>query len=72
MPHDGMSDGFRKLLETPGYSIYLLRCPYVIMVIGKTGGRFREIGLAHLRPENLMLTAHALGIGSCWVGFQRK
>ena len=32
--HDGMSDGFRKLLESPGYSIYY-HAPTVIMVIGK-------------------------------------
>ena len=36
--HDGMSDGFRALLESPGYSIYY-HAPTVIMVIGKTGSR---------------------------------
>ena len=34
--HNGMSDTFRKLLESPGYSIYY-HAPTVIMVIGKTG-----------------------------------
>jgi nitroreductase len=37
------------------------------MVIGKTGSRFREIDCS-LAAENMMLAAHALGIGSCWVG----
>lgn len=64
--HDGMSDGFRALLESPGYSIYY-HAPTVIMLIGKTGSRFREIDCS-LCAENMMLAAHALGIGSCWVG----
>jgi len=64
--HDGMSEGFRKLLETPGYSIFY-NAPTVIMVIGKTGSRFREIDCS-LAAENMMLAAHALGIGSCWIG----
>jgi nitroreductase len=64
--HDGMSDAFRQLLESPGYSIYY-DAPTVIMVVGKTGSRFREIDCS-LAAENMMLAAHALGIGSCWIG----
>ncbi|MGB7788601.1 nitroreductase family protein [Methanoregula sp.] len=64
--HDGMSDAFRTLLESKDYSIYYY-APTVIMVIGKTGSRFREIDCS-LCAENMMLSAHALGIGSCWIG----
>jgi len=64
--HDGMSDEFRALLESSGYSIYY-HAPTVIMVVGKTKSRFREIDCA-LCAENMMLAAHALGIGSCWIG----
>jgi nitroreductase len=64
--HDGMSDSFRAMLESPGYSIYY-HAPTVIMIVGKTASRFREID-ASLCAENMMLAAHALGIGSCWVG----
>jgi nitroreductase len=64
--HDGMSDGFRQMLESPGYSIFY-HAPTVIMVIGKTDSRFREIDCS-LAAENMMLAAHALGIGSCWIG----
>jgi nitroreductase len=64
--HDGMSDAFRALLESRDYSIYY-HAPTVIMVIGKTGSRFLEIDCS-LCAENMMLAAHALGIGSCWVG----
>jgi nitroreductase len=64
--HDGMSDAFRAMLESPGYSIYY-HAPTVIMLVGKTGSRFREIDCS-LCAENMMLAAHALGIGSCWVG----
>jgi nitroreductase len=64
--HDGMSDAFRALLESKDSSIYY-HAPTVIMVVGKTGSRFREIDCS-LCAENMMLTAHAQGIGSCWVG----
>ncbi|MCK7507958.1 MAG: hypothetical protein MZV70_30495 [Desulfobacterales bacterium] len=40
--HDGMSDAFRQLLESKDYSIYY-HAPTVIMVMGKTGSRLREI-----------------------------
>jgi nitroreductase len=64
--HNGMSDAFRALLESKGYTIYY-HAPTVIMIVGKTGSRFREIDCS-LCAENMMLAAHALGIGSCWVG----
>ncbi len=64
--HDGMSDRFRSLLESPDYSIYY-QAPTVIMVVGKTNSRFREIDTS-LCAQNMMLAAYALGIGSCWIG----
>jgi nitroreductase len=64
--HDGMSDAFRAMLESPGYSIYY-HAPTVIMIVGKTASRFREIDCS-LCAQNMMLAAHALGIGSCWIG----
>jgi nitroreductase len=64
--HDGMSDSFRAMLESPGYSIHY-HAPTVVMIVGKTASRFREID-SSLCAENMMLAAHALGIGSCWVG----
>lgn len=64
--HDGMSDVFRELLMSDGYSIYY-HAPVVIMLIGKTASRFREIDTS-LCAENMMLAAHSLGIGSCWIG----
>ena len=64
--HEGLSDLFRSMLETPGYSIYY-DAPAVIMIVGKSGNRFREIDCS-LCAENMMLAAHALGLGSCWIG----
>ncbi len=64
--HDGMSDAFRALLETEGSSIYY-NAPTVILVVGKTDSQFRWIDCC-LCAENMMLAAHALGIGSCWIG----
>nr|WP_319537793.1 nitroreductase family protein [uncultured Methanospirillum sp.] len=66
MSDDGMSDEFRRLLQSDGYSIYY-HAPVMIMVIGKSTSRFREIDCS-LCTENMMLAAHALGIGSCWIG----
>ena len=64
--HDGMSDAFRALVASPGYSIFY-QAPTVILLIGKTDSRFRDIDCS-LCAENMMLAAHAMGIGSCWVG----
>jgi nitroreductase len=64
--HDGMSNAFRELLESPGYSIFY-HAPTVIMVEGKTESQFQEIDCS-LSAENMMLAAHMLGIGSCWIG----
>jgi hypothetical protein len=67
--HNGMSDAFRALLESKGYTIYY-HAPTVIMIAGKTGSRFREIDCS-LCAENMMLAAYALGIGSCCVGSRK-
>jgi nitroreductase len=64
--HEGLSDLFRSLLESKDYSIYY-HAPTVILIIGRTKSRFREIDCS-LCAENMMLAAHALGIGSCWIG----
>ena len=64
--HDGMSDAFRALLESKDYSIYY-HAPTVIMIVGKILSRFREIDCS-LCAENMMLAAHAMGLGSCWIG----
>jgi len=64
--HEGLSDLFRSLLESENYSIYY-DAPTVIMIVGKTKSRFREIDCS-LCAQNMMLAAHALGIGSCWIG----
>jgi nitroreductase len=53
-------------MESKESSIYY-HAPTVIMVIGKTDSQFREIDCS-LCAENMMLAAHALGIGSCWIG----
>jgi nitroreductase len=62
----GMSEAFLSMIKSEGYSIYY-HAPTVIMVCGSIGNRFKEIDCA-LCAENMMLAAHALGIGSCWIG----
>lgn len=61
-----MADTFRALIESEGFSIYY-NAPTVIMVIGRIGIRLMEIDCS-LCAENVMLAAHAIGIGSCWIG----
>jgi nitroreductase len=61
--YGGISDPFRELLETPGYPHYY-HAPTVIMLVGKPASRLREADVS-LCAENRMLSAHAMGIGSC-------
>jgi len=59
--HEMIMKRFSELKDPVYYS-----APVVIFVIGS--GRYA----AHSCPlacENMMLAAHALGLGSCWVGF---
>jgi nitroreductase len=62
----GISELLYSLMIGEGYSIYY-HAPTVIMVCGKIKNRFKEVDCA-VCAENMMLAAHALGIGSCWVG----
>lgn len=62
----GISEAFLSMLKGEGYSIYY-HAPTVIMVCGKIHNRFKEVDCT-ICAENMMLAAHALGIGSCWIG----
>ena len=62
----GISEAFLSMLKGERYSIYY-HAPTVIMVCGMISNRFREFDCA-MCAENMMLAAHALGIGSCWIG----
>jgi nitroreductase len=54
----------RRLNELPDPVYY--SAPVIIFVIGS--GRYADHSCP-LACENMMLAAHSLGLGSCWVGF---
>jgi nitroreductase len=58
--------GIREHLNDPGFHVFY-HAPVMILISGKEGEWTAEdVGLA---AENLMLAAHAAGLGTCWIGF---
>ncbi|MBB6305194.1 nitroreductase family protein [Rhizobium leucaenae] len=60
---------FRSDLGDPDFDIFY-HAPVLIVISAKVGEWAIED--ASLAAENLMLTAHALGLGSCWIGFAQR
>ena len=58
---------FRDILGDPGFHIFY-HAP-VLIVISATGDGQWYVEDCALAAQNLMLSAYALGLGSCWVGF---
>ena len=57
----------RALLEEPAFDI-LYHAPVLIVISSTTPGNW-AVENCSLAAQNLMLTAHAAGLGSCWIGF---
>ena len=57
----------RNLLEEPAFDIFY-HAPALIVISSASHGSWAVENCA-LAAQNLMLTAHALGLGSCWIGF---
>lgn len=60
---------FRSDLGDPDYDIFY-HAPALIVVSAKAGDWAVED--ASLAAGNLMLSAHASGLGSCWIGFAQR
>jgi len=61
----------KKLSKTVTYGSFLDGAEACIIVCGKENGHLIEDGCA--ATENIMVAAHSLGIGSCWIaGYNRK
>lgn len=60
------SPHFQSLLDNPGFNIFY-NAP-VLIVISAAAGPWAVEDCA-LAAENLMLSAHAAGLGTCWIGF---
>ena len=66
----GSLDHFRDLLGDPNFQIFY-HAPVLILIstIAADDWNVEDCSLA---AENLMLAAHAAGLGSCWIGFAQK
>ena len=66
-PAEARARHFRSVLEDPDFHIFY-HAPVLILISGRTAGSWLIEDCA-LAAENLMLMGHALGLGSCWIGF---
>lgn len=62
-----VSHHFQELLSDPNFDIFY-QAP-VLIVIASRAQSLWAVEDCSLAAENLMLTAHAAGLGSCWIGF---
>jgi len=58
---------FAEMLSSPDLNIFY-DAPVLIIICGTQNDRFVEQDCC-LAAENLMLAAHAKGLGTCWIGF---
>jgi nitroreductase len=70
MPAGPQSDHFRSLLNDPNFHIFY-RAPVLLLISATAQGPWIVEDCA-LAAENLMLTAYAVGLGTCWVGFAQS
>ena len=61
------AEHFRSVLGDPAFHIFY-HAPALILISGNAPGSWITEDCA-LAAENLMLMAHALGLGTCWIGF---
>ena len=60
------SDQFHAVLNDPNFNIFY-HAPALIVISAAAGAWIVED--CALAAENLMLAAHAAGLGTCWIGF---
>lgn len=70
LPSDATSGHFRSMLEDPGFQIFY-HAPVLILISGIAQGPWIVEDCA-MAAENLMLAAHAVGLGTCWIGFAQS
>ncbi|HVY83230.1 MAG TPA: nitroreductase family protein [Steroidobacteraceae bacterium] len=66
----GHAEHFRSILSDPAFQIFY-HAPALILISGNAAGSWITEDCA-LAAENLMLMAHALGLGTCWIGFAQN
>jgi nitroreductase len=70
MPSSDHSDHFRSRLGDPNFQIFY-HAPVLILISAVRDGPWIVEDCA-LAAENMMLAAHAAGLGSCWIGFAQS
>jgi nitroreductase len=70
MPSSLHSDHFRSLLNDPNFHIFY-HAPVLILISAAAQGPWIVEDCA-LAAQNLMLAAHAAGLGTCWIGFAQS
>ena len=70
MPAGPQSDHFRSLLNDPHFHIFY-RAPVLILISAIAQGPWIVEDCA-LAAENLMLSAYANRLGTCWIGFAQS
>ena len=60
----------RARLADPGFQIFY-HAPVLILICANAPGEWITEDCA-LAAENLMLAAHSMGLGSCWIGFAQQ
>jgi nitroreductase/Pyruvate/2-oxoacid:ferredoxin oxidoreductase delta subunit len=65
-----LAHGVDTVASVEGYDLFL-HAPTLIIVLGDTRGIGYPLIDCALCAHNLVLTAHALGLGTCYVGFTR-
>ena len=70
MPASSRSGHFQSLLDDPGYHIFY-HAPVLILIsaVAEAPWAVEDCALA---AQNLMLAAHAAGLGPCWIGFAQS
>lgn len=62
--------GMRALTEIKNTDV-LLKAPVVIIILGNNGSS-TALEDCSAATQNIALAAHAMGLGSCWLGFAEK
>jgi nitroreductase len=74
MPADKIAraraEHFRSTLSDPAFQIFY-HAPVLILISGRAPDSWIVEDCA-LAAENLMLMAHSLGLGTCWIGFAQS
>lgn len=70
MSPDAHSEHFRSLLNDAGFHIFY-HAPVLVLISACAPGQWIVEDCA-MAAENLMLSAYADGLGSCWIGFAQS